>query len=202
MLAEHSQQQFHFAELEFTDKALADAQPVADQERSPQILRFRDCEIQPSSRLLLRHGVQVEIGGRAFDLLVALVQARGCVVSKEEIFRAVWPTTTVDESNLRFQVASLRRTLGRDRDLIKTIAGRGYFFAVDVSRGAPPHTPMDAMFSQAAGSGTQDQGKILRMFFERASELLKSYDSVDDLIDALGSVAPSAAPQGRVKMHA
>ena len=41
----------------------------------------------------------------------------------------VWPSTLVEESNLRFQMMSLRKALGKDRDIIKTIPGRGYLFA-------------------------------------------------------------------------
>ncbi len=48
----------------------------------------------------------------------------------------VWPSTVVDESNLRFQMASLRKILGEDRDVIKTIPRRGYLFTLeDVSEG-------------------------------------------------------------------
>ena len=61
--------------------------------------------------------------------MVALLRARGQLVDKTEIVRSVWPSTTVDESNIRFQVASLRKALGPEGDLIKTIPGRGYLLA-------------------------------------------------------------------------
>ncbi|MBC9034444.1 winged helix-turn-helix domain-containing protein [Sphingomonas sp. JC676] len=76
-------------------------------------------------------GAPVEIGSRAFDLLIVLLRSRGEIVSKEEIVRRVWPSTTVDESNLRFQMTVLRRVLGKDRDRIKTVPGRGYLFVDD-----------------------------------------------------------------------
>jgi DNA-binding response OmpR family regulator len=85
----------------------------------------------PGARLLLRDGHPVEIGGRAFDLLLRLLRSRGTLVTKEEIVSYVWPCTVVDESNLRFQMASLRKALGGDRDVIKTIPGRGYLFITD-----------------------------------------------------------------------
>jgi DNA-binding winged helix-turn-helix (wHTH) protein len=94
-------------------------------------LRFRDYRLLPSSRILMKGGAPVAIGSRAFDILNVLVQARGCIVAKSEIVKAAWPTTIVEESNLRFQVAQLRKTLGADQDLIKTIPGRGYLFALD-----------------------------------------------------------------------
>jgi DNA-binding winged helix-turn-helix (wHTH) protein len=95
------------------------------------VLRFRHFAIFPGARLLLADDSPVPIGSRAFDLLVVLVKARGTVVSKETIFRRVWPSTIVEESNLRFQMACVRKALGRDRDLIKTIPGRGYLLAAD-----------------------------------------------------------------------
>jgi DNA-binding response OmpR family regulator len=93
---------------------------------------------------LLRNGEPVELGSRAFDLLVVLLKSRGAVVSKNEIVDYVWPSTMVDESNLRFQMACLRRVLGVDRDVIKTIQGRGYLFAAEAASGSahrpPPRT--------------------------------------------------------------
>jgi DNA-binding winged helix-turn-helix (wHTH) protein len=95
------------------------------------ILHFGDFMLKPSARVLLLRGKPVELGSRAFDLLVILLRRRGGIVSKEEIVSYVWPTTVVEESNLRFQMATLRRALGKWRDLIKTIPGRGYLFIAD-----------------------------------------------------------------------
>lgn len=101
----------------------------------PTTLSFGDYVAIPSARTLMLSGEPVCIGARAFDLLVLLLASRGRVVSKEAIMHHVWPTTTVDESNLRFQMGALRRALGRNRDVIKTIPGRGYLFAEDVKIG-------------------------------------------------------------------
>lgn len=94
-------------------------------------LSFGRYEVLPLARVLLRDGGAVCLGARAFDLLVLLLTERGKIVSKEAIIRHVWPTTTVDESNLRFQMAGLRRALGDERERIKTIPGRGYLFVPD-----------------------------------------------------------------------
>lgn len=91
-----------------------------------QPMRFGRFEVIPGARQLLADGQPIEIGGRAFDLLIVLLRARGTVVAKDEIVQWVWPTTVVEESNLRFQMAALRRALGPDRDMIKTVTGRGY----------------------------------------------------------------------------
>jgi TolB-like protein len=77
------------------------------------------------------------VGGRALDLLHVLVERDGEVLSKSEIMAAVWPQTTVEEGNLAFQVAVLRRVLDRERtegSCIQTVARRGYRFAVPVTR--------------------------------------------------------------------
>jgi DNA-binding winged helix-turn-helix (wHTH) protein len=80
---------------------------------------------------MLRRGkTPIEIGGRAFDLLMTLLGSPGEIVPKERIMQQVWPTTTVDESNLRFQMTCLRRILGSESRRIKTIPGRGYIFIV------------------------------------------------------------------------
>ncbi len=91
----------------------------------------------PSARTLLRDGIPVDIGARAFDLLIILLRSRGRVVAKQAIVSHVWPTTTVDESNLRFQMTVLRKALGPSRELIKTIPGRGYLLAIDAGEDAP-----------------------------------------------------------------
>lgn len=94
--------------------------------RNRKPVAFRNFVAMPAARALLRKGAPVAIGDRAFDLLLVLLQARGEVVGKDEIIRQVWPSTFVDDGNLRFQMAMLRKSLGADRDLIKTVTGRGY----------------------------------------------------------------------------
>ncbi len=101
----------------------------ADQDIAPLEYRFGTWRLVPGARLLLRDGQPVELGSRAFDLLHLLLSWRGMVVEKRMILGFVWPNTIVEESNLRFQMAALRKALGRQRDLIKTIPGRGYIFA-------------------------------------------------------------------------
>src|SRR6516165_9959870 len=85
------------------------------------------------------HGafVPVAIGSRALDILAALIERRGDIVSKEEIIAAVWPQTVVEENNLFVQISALRRVLDQSRadgSCIQTVAGRGYRFAAVVTR--------------------------------------------------------------------
>ena len=74
---------------------------------------------------------------RALDLLVALAERAGDVVTKEELLQRVWPDTFVEEANLSVNVSALRKALGKAEDgqpYIQTIPRRGYRFVVP----APP----------------------------------------------------------------
>jgi DNA-binding response OmpR family regulator len=97
------------------------------------IIRFGRFCILPRIRQFLAEGRPVEVGSRAFDLLMVLVEARGELVSKDEIMSGVWPTTLVDETNLRVQISLLRKALGKDGDIIKNVPGRGYVLVAPVA---------------------------------------------------------------------
>jgi predicted ATPase/DNA-binding winged helix-turn-helix (wHTH) protein len=77
-------------------------------------------------RDLFKDGVALRIGTRAFDILELLIRHQGQLVSKEQILQRVWPETVVEENNLQVHISALRKALGSDRDLIRTIPGRGY----------------------------------------------------------------------------
>ena len=91
--------------------------------------RFR---LLPHRRELRADGVAVELGSRAFDVLMVLVEARGGLVTKDEILSRVWPDTVVEENNLVVQISTLRKALGEDRDLIRTVSGQGYRFVAEI----------------------------------------------------------------------
>jgi DNA-binding response OmpR family regulator len=97
-------------------------------------IRFGPFCVHPRSRKLFADGQPVDLGSRAFDLLIVLLEAQGALVSKDSIMQRLWPTTVVEESNLRQQMAFLRKALGGFRDAIKTIPGRGYIFAAGTER--------------------------------------------------------------------
>jgi predicted ATPase/DNA-binding winged helix-turn-helix (wHTH) protein len=96
--------------------------------QAPAAIEFGRFRILPHRREVLADGRQLKLGGRAFDILMALIEASGAVVSKDALMSRVWPGRTVEESNLQAQISALRRTLGADRDLVRTIPGRGYQF--------------------------------------------------------------------------
>jgi DNA-binding winged helix-turn-helix (wHTH) protein len=83
----------------------------------------------PAKQLLMKSGKPVQLGSRAFEILTALVERAGDLVSKEELIRRVWPDTVVEESNLKVHIASLRRVLEDGRDgnrYVVNVSGRGY----------------------------------------------------------------------------
>ncbi|MBV8319114.1 MAG: winged helix-turn-helix domain-containing protein, partial [Hyphomicrobiales bacterium] len=79
----------------------------------------------PHRRELLADGRPVKLGGRAFDVLIALIEARGAVVSKDALMARVWPDRIVEENNLQWQISALREVFSADRSLIRTVPGRG-----------------------------------------------------------------------------
>jgi len=91
-------------------------------------LEFGRFRVLLRRRQLLANGVPVELGTRAFDLVLALLGVDGSLVSKEELMSRVWPGIVVSEENLKVQISALRKALGADRDLIRTEIGRGYRF--------------------------------------------------------------------------
>jgi DNA-binding winged helix-turn-helix (wHTH) protein len=95
---------------------------------APAIVEFGRFRVVPHRRELLAEGRPVKLGGRDFDLLITLIEVPGAVVSKDELITRVWPGRIVEENRLQGAIAALRRVLGADRDLIRTVAGRGYQF--------------------------------------------------------------------------
>ncbi len=128
----------------------------------PAAFAFGAFVLRGAEQVLLEHGLPVRLGGRAFDLLLTLVEKSGEVISREQIEARVWPRTIVEETSLRVHVSTLRRVLKDGRDgarLIATIPGRGYCFVAPVTplfddeRGRPngpieysaPHDPLPGL---------------------------------------------------------
>src|ERR1700719_629965 len=75
-------------------------------------IRFGRFRLLPRARQFLVDEQPVDLGSRAFDLLMVLVAAPGTLVTKNEIMSRVWPDTAVEENNLQVQVSALRKVLG------------------------------------------------------------------------------------------
>ncbi|MFZ0395402.1 MAG: winged helix-turn-helix domain-containing protein [Terracidiphilus sp.] len=102
------------------------------------LYRFDEFELNPARRILARNGTPVSISPRAFEVLTYLVANSGRVVTKDELLKAVWPESFVEESNLTQQVFALRRALGDRSGCIATIPGRGYQFTAQVQGATHP----------------------------------------------------------------
>src|SRR5215469_1805394 len=99
----------------------------------PAGISFGRFLLLPHRRELLADGQPVKLGGRAFDVLIALIEARGAVVSKDALMVRVWPDRIVEENNLQWQISALRTAFGADRNLIRTVSGRGYQFTAEIA---------------------------------------------------------------------
>lgn len=97
----------------------------------PGVYRFAEFELLTARRQLRRGEQEVAVTPRAFDLLVALVERAGHVVSKNELMTLVWPRLVVEENNLQAQVSALRKVLGPQA--IATVPGRGYSFTLPLT---------------------------------------------------------------------
>ncbi|MBV8473763.1 MAG: helix-turn-helix transcriptional regulator, partial [Hyphomicrobiales bacterium] len=111
--------------------------------------RFGAYRLTPAERLLERDGRPFLIGSRALDLLIALVERAGEVVSQRELMERVWPDLTVEDAGLRVHVMRLRKALGDGVDgarYITNVMGRGYGFVASVERSpaAPEPAPIGA----------------------------------------------------------
>ena len=99
-------------------------------ENNPHIYEFGDFRLDGARRLLLRRGDDhpVKLTSKAFDTLLYLVRHRGTVLDKDELLRAIWPDSIVEENNLSQNISALRRALGEkqgENRYIVTVPGRG-----------------------------------------------------------------------------
>jgi DNA-binding winged helix-turn-helix (wHTH) protein/tetratricopeptide (TPR) repeat protein len=105
-----------------------------------RFIEFGPFRIDTLRRLLLREGQLLPLPARAFDMLLALIESGGNIITKDELMRRVWPDTIVGENNLTIAISGLRKTLGEghnDRKYIVTIPGMGYSFVASVSELSP-----------------------------------------------------------------
>jgi predicted ATPase/DNA-binding winged helix-turn-helix (wHTH) protein len=111
--------------------------------QSNDVVSFGPFSLFAAERLLKKADEPIPLGDRALDLLIALAERAGEVVTHKELISTVWPDVTVEEGNLRFQMATLRKALGDGRDgvrYISTVAGRGYCFVAPVTRSTAART--------------------------------------------------------------
>jgi DNA-binding winged helix-turn-helix (wHTH) protein/TolB-like protein len=115
---------------------------------------------------LLAAGEPAVVEPRAFDVLVALVERAGHLVTKEELFNLVWPKLVVEENNLQVQVSALRKILGPAA--IATVSGQGYRFTLELTREVIDSPPLAAAAKSDppgvtfTGSGSEPAKRLLQ----------------------------------------
>jgi adenylate cyclase len=142
----------------------------------PSTLVFGSIELRLAERVLRVEGEAVALGGRAFDLLQALVRRRERVVTKDELLDEVWPGLVVEENNLQVQISGLRRVLGAGA--IATVAGIGYRWTL-VEGSLPQPAPASVLSPPPAAAATvsarvlvADDNRVNRLLLCRSLELM------------------------------
>src|SRR5580704_3611855 len=105
-----------------------------------RVISFGPFCLYADQRLLKKGDETLVVGGRVLDILIALVERAGEVVTRKELISRVWPDLTVEEANLRVQINGLRKALGEGREdarYVVNVPGRGYSFVAPVRRFTP-----------------------------------------------------------------
>lgn len=140
--------------------------------------RFR---VMRRRRELLADGRPVKLSGRAFDVLVALTENPGTVISKDTLMMRVWPDRIVEENALQTQISVLRRALGAERNLVRTIPGRGYQFASEVQMDvAEPVEPSRTSITTPPA----EEGLRLHSIPRSLSKLIGREDKLNEVLRA------------------
>jgi predicted ATPase/DNA-binding winged helix-turn-helix (wHTH) protein len=152
----------------------------ADLPASVEFGRFR---VLPHRRELLVDGQPTKLGGRAFDILMVLIEARGVVVAKGALMERVWPGLVVGENNLQSQISALRVALGPDRELILTVAGRGYQFIGEIRALSEAGDERASLGPEEAESGALAPTNVP----EPVSDLIGRDDELAEVVNLLGA---------------
>src|ERR1700688_1715123 len=83
-------------------------------------------EIDLGRRELRSRGIPLPLGGRGFEIVTVLVQSATELVTKDRMMERVWPGAVVGEGTLHVHISAVRKALGQDRAMLKTVSGRGY----------------------------------------------------------------------------
>src|SRR5271157_2741083 len=114
---------------------------ASEDQRVKDVYEFGPFRVDPEKEILLRAGDPVPLTPKTFQILLVLVRHSKEVVTKDDLMKAVWPDTFVEEANLSRNIFMLRKALGsspQDHRYILTVPGRGYRLAENV-RLVPEH---------------------------------------------------------------
>jgi predicted ATPase/DNA-binding winged helix-turn-helix (wHTH) protein len=147
----------------------------------PNEYRFGPFVLRAAQRELLAAGEPQRLGGRAFDLLLALVERQGEALSRDELFARAWPGRVVSDDNLKVQVMGLRRLLGAEA--IVTVPGHGYRFAL----------PVHAAAARAEAASASHAAEAVGTSHDAAAQAPASAATAQAPANAATAQAPSAA---------
>jgi predicted ATPase/DNA-binding winged helix-turn-helix (wHTH) protein len=163
------------------------ADPVREAEVSEAsanlVYAYEQWEIDLGRRELRSHGIPVPLGGRAFEVVTILVQSASEFVSKDHLMDRVWPSATVGEGTIHVHISAVRKALGADRAILKTVSGRGYRLlgSWTPQRREATATPVYSPLTRAPGSSPPNNfPPIINRLVGRAA----ACQSVRDLVSA------------------
>ena len=109
--------------------------PASANQKRKELYEFGPFRVNPEKEILLRAGEPIQLAPKTFQILLVLVRHSNEVVTKEDLMKAVWPDTFVEEANLSRNIFMLRKALGerpQDHRYVVTVPGRGYRLAESV----------------------------------------------------------------------
>src|ERR1051325_4668838 len=116
---------------------------------------FDAFRLDPADQCLWKGTQEIKLRPKAFAVLTFLLGRPGHLVTKEELFTAVWPETFVGEAVLKVAIRQIREALGDDSRsprFIETAHRRGYRFIGQVAEGKPMPAKAQKVRSPQAAS--------------------------------------------------
>ena len=162
--------------------------------------------------MLRRDGEPVPLTPKAFDVLVALLEKPGQLITKEELLQKVWPDTFVEESNLAYNIFALRKALGDSAEnsrYIETVPKKGYRFRASVTPASRPRNPQPpSEFGPEPGrtpfTGDTRDGEVTILSFRTGlarsqATLEQEADPYSPAVEPLA--VPDSDPPGRFRFR-
>ncbi len=118
-----------------------------------QVASFGQFRLSLDKREIRRNGVPLALGDRALDILIALVERPGEIVSHRDLIARVWRNLVVSPGNLRVHMSALRKALGDGEGgtrYIENVTGQGYCFVAPITREAAEREPVRSPQTPAA----------------------------------------------------
>ncbi|MBX5193507.1 AAA family ATPase [Rhizobium sp. NZLR3b] len=147
------------------------------------LFEYSGWELDLEKRELRAMGAPVPLGSRAFEILQTLALSSGGIVTKDELMKRVWPGLVVEDNTLQVHISAIRRALGKDRDLLRTVSGRGY-------RLLGEWTEPEARFvgtAPAFRAQSSERGAFVTNIPSAASELIGRQASVSHIVTLMSA---------------